>query len=130
VKQLQRFKQMAKAGMIALTCARPRGLVPLAPRSHTGPVIGPLSRSLMPSAVPRSVRPPTLLYPGVQDYLWYTAHNTLKVPITVRTIDIASVTSPPGVSHGQSQLRLDHVLRNLGSPGTGLEFSSRADFTH
>ena len=32
------------------------------------------------------------LYPGTQRYLWYTAHNPLKVPITVRTLSISSVT--------------------------------------
>jgi hypothetical protein len=37
-----------------------------------------------------------LLYPGVPRYLWYTAHNPLKVPITVRTLSISSVTPPPG----------------------------------
>ena len=37
-----------------------------------------------------------LLYPGVPRYLWYTAHNPLKVPITVRTLSISSVTPPTG----------------------------------
>jgi Ca2+-binding RTX toxin-like protein len=41
---------------------------------------------------------PALLYPGGQRYLWYTAHNPLKVPITVRTLSISSVTPPPGCS--------------------------------
>ena len=36
------------------------------------------------------------LYPGTQRYLWYTAHNSLKVPITVRTLSISSVTPPSG----------------------------------
>lgn len=39
---------------------------------------------------------PALLYPGVPRYLWYTAHNPLKVPITVRTLGITSVTAPSG----------------------------------
>ena len=39
---------------------------------------------------------PALLYPGVQDYLWYTAHNPLKVPITVRSLSISAVTAPAG----------------------------------
>lgn len=36
------------------------------------------------------------LYPGTQRYLWYTAHNPRKVPITVRTLSISSVTPPSG----------------------------------
>ena len=39
---------------------------------------------------------PALLYPGVPRYLWYTAHNPLNVPITVRTMSISSVTPPTG----------------------------------
>jgi hypothetical protein len=37
-----------------------------------------------------------LLYPGVPRYLWYRAHNPLKVPITVTSMSIAGVTPPPG----------------------------------
>jgi hypothetical protein len=37
-----------------------------------------------------------LLYPGVQRYLWYTAHNPMKVPITVTSMSIAVVTPPAG----------------------------------
>ncbi len=37
-----------------------------------------------------------LLYPGAQSYLWYTAHNPLKVPITVTSMSIATVTPPAG----------------------------------
>jgi hypothetical protein len=36
------------------------------------------------------------LYPGVQRYLWYTAHNPLKVPITVTFLRVATVMSPAG----------------------------------
>ena len=39
---------------------------------------------------------PALLYPGVPRYLWYTAHNPLTVPITVRDLSISSVTPPTG----------------------------------
>ena len=31
-----------------------------------------------------TLQTPALLYPGVPRYLWYTAHNPLNVPITVR----------------------------------------------
>jgi len=37
-----------------------------------------------------------LLYPGAQRYLWYTAHNPLKVPITVTSMSIAIVMPPLG----------------------------------
>ena len=39
---------------------------------------------------------PALLYPGVQRYLWYTAHNPLKVPITMLSMSIQSVAAPTG----------------------------------
>jgi hypothetical protein len=37
-----------------------------------------------------------VLYPGAQRYLWYTAHNPMKVPITVTSMSIAAVMSPAG----------------------------------
>jgi hypothetical protein len=37
-----------------------------------------------------------VLYPGAQRYLWYTAHNPMKVPITVTAMSIAAVMSPAG----------------------------------
>jgi hypothetical protein len=39
---------------------------------------------------------PALLYPGAQRYLWYTAYNPMKVPITVTSMSIAAVTAPTG----------------------------------
>lgn len=41
---------------------------------------------------------PALMYPGAQRYLWYTAHNTQRVPITVTSLGIRSVTAPSGCS--------------------------------
>jgi hypothetical protein len=38
----------------------------------------------------------TRLFPGVQDYLWYTVHNPQQVPITVNSLGISSVTAPTG----------------------------------
>jgi hypothetical protein len=43
-----------------------------------------------------SLQSPALLYPGVPRYLWYTAHNPSKVPITVRKLSISSITPPAG----------------------------------
>ncbi len=37
-----------------------------------------------------------LLYPGAQRYLWYTAYNPKKVPITVTSMSITAVTPPTG----------------------------------
>jgi hypothetical protein len=37
-----------------------------------------------------------LLYPGAQRYLWYTAYNPLRVPITVTSMSITAVASPAG----------------------------------
>lgn len=37
-----------------------------------------------------------LLYPGVQNYLWYTAHNPQLVPITVDSMGIKNVAAPAG----------------------------------
>ena len=37
-----------------------------------------------------------LLYPGVVRYLWYTAHNSLLVPISVISIRITRVAAPQG----------------------------------
>ena len=37
-----------------------------------------------------------LLYPGVPRYLWYTAYNPMKVPISVTSMSIATVTPPVG----------------------------------
>jgi hypothetical protein len=49
------------------------------------------------SSSPRS-QIAALLYPGAQRYLWYTAYNPLKVPITVTSMSIAGVTPPTGCS--------------------------------
>jgi len=39
---------------------------------------------------------PALLLPGVPRYLWYSAHNPLSVAITVTSMNISSVSAPPG----------------------------------
>jgi hypothetical protein len=88
---------MAKAGTIALTCAvlvasDAAACTRIAHEASNRPSFT-ITNTISSTATRET---PTLLYPGVQDYLYYTARNPLKVPITVRTIDIASVTSPPG----------------------------------
>jgi hypothetical protein len=37
-----------------------------------------------------------LLYPGAQRYLWYTAYNPMKVPITVTSMSITGLAAPTG----------------------------------
>jgi hypothetical protein len=97
MKKLPRVKEMAKAGAIALTCA---GLVASVAAACTKIAHGAsnqasftITNTISSSATEQS---PALLYPGVQDYLWYTAHNPLKVPITVRSLSITSVNAPAG----------------------------------
>src|ERR1700679_1621546 len=88
---------MAKAGAIALASAVLVASVAAACTSiahgASNQATFTITNTISSSATQQT---PTLLYPGVQDYLWYTAHNPLKVPITVRTMDITSVTPPPG----------------------------------
>jgi Ca2+-binding RTX toxin-like protein len=48
------------------------------------------------SSTPTPSYTPAVLYPGAQRYLWYTAHNPLKVPITVTSMSIAAVMPPAG----------------------------------
>jgi Ca2+-binding RTX toxin-like protein len=65
-----------------------------------------ISNTISSSAIQQT---PAFLYPGVQRYLWYTAHNPLKVPITVRTMSISTVTPPPGCP----TLNLDYAATNF-----------------
>ena len=57
--------------------------------------------------------------PGVQRYLWYTAHNPLKVPITVRSLSISTVTPPSRLPDVEPGLRRNDVFRLSGGPGPG-----------
>jgi Ca2+-binding RTX toxin-like protein len=97
VKKLQTVKEMVKAGAIALASAV---LVASVAAACTSIAHGAsneanftITNTISSSATHQSQ---ILLFPGVQDYLWYTAHNPLKTPITVRTMSISSVTPPPG----------------------------------
>jgi hypothetical protein len=97
VNKLLRFKEIAKAGAIALASAVLVASVAAACTSiahgASNQATFTITNTISSSATQQT---PALLYPGVQDFLWYTAHNPLKVPITVRTMDITSVTPPPG----------------------------------
>ena len=97
MKNFKRIKETAKAGAIALASAVLVAAVAAACTSIAHGASGhpnfTISNSISSSATRQT---PALLYPGVQDYLWYTAHNPLSVPITVRTLSISSVTPPAG----------------------------------
>jgi len=97
MKKFDRIKEFVKAGAIAVACAV---LVTSVAAACTSIAHGAsnqpkftITNTISSSATQQTS---ALLYPGVQDYLWYTAHNPLKVPMTVRTLSISSVTPPPG----------------------------------
>ncbi|HEY5121000.1 MAG TPA: hypothetical protein VII84_05450 [Acidimicrobiales bacterium] len=61
-----------------------------------------------------------LLYPGAPRFLWYTVHNSLKVPITVSTLSISAVTAPTGcpvsnLDYGHSTFTGSLVVPALGT---------------
>jgi hypothetical protein len=93
------MREIAKAGAIAMTSAVLVASVAVACTSiafaheESGQARFTITNTISSSA---SSQTPTLLYPGVQRFLWYTAHNPLKVPITVRTMSVSSVTAPTG----------------------------------
>ena len=59
------------------------------------------------------------LYPGVQRYLWYTAHNPLKVPITVTFLRVATVMSPAGCPTSNLNYTGTTFLGSLVVPPSG-----------
>ena len=71
-----------------------------------------------------------LLYPGVQRYLWYTAHNPMTVPITVTSMSIATVTPPAGCPTSNLDLQLHDLLRLARGPAIGHERRVGAHLTH
>lgn len=62
---------------------------------------------------------PALLYPGVQRYLWYTAHNSLKVPIVVSSMSISAVKAPPGCPSANLNYSLTKFSGSLEVPALG-----------
>ena len=67
-----------------------------------------------------------LLYPGVQRYLWYTAYNPLKVPITVTSMSIAAVTAPtecPTSNLDYSSFSGSLVVPSLGTSAVSVPIS-------
>jgi hypothetical protein len=60
-----------------------------------------------------------LLYPGAQRYLWYTAHNPMKVPITVTSMSIAAVSAPAGCPISNLDYRNTTFFGSLVVPASG-----------
>ena len=78
--------------VVALTCfTGPNPWPPFGLTSGTGFTI-----TSTISSTPTPSYSAAVLYPGVQRYLWYTAHNPLKVPITVTSMSVVAVTPPLG----------------------------------
>ncbi len=62
---------------------------------------------------------PALLYPGTQRYLWYSAHNSLNVPIVVSSMSITSVKAPAGCSIANLNYSLTTFSGSLVVPPLG-----------
>jgi hypothetical protein len=60
-----------------------------------------------------------LLYPGVRRYLWYTAYNPMKVPITVTSMSIGEVTPPAGCSTSNLDYSAANFSGSLVVPASG-----------
>ena len=57
--------------------------------------------------------------PGARRYLWYSAHNPLKVPITVTTMSVATVTAPAGCTASGLDLSATRFSGSLVVPPSG-----------
>lgn len=68
---------------------------------------------------PTSATPSALLYPGVTDYLWYTASNPLSLPITVVAMSIASTTPPSNCATSNLDLAKTAFASSLVVPANG-----------
>jgi hypothetical protein len=70
-----------------------------------------------------------VLYPGAQRYLWYTAHNPMKVPIKVTSMRIAAVTAPAGcpadsnLNYGSTTFSGSLVVPALGTKAVPVPIS-------
>ena len=65
------------------------------------------------------------LDPGAQRYLWYAAHNPLRVPITVTSMHIAKVTPPPGCATSKLDLSATGFSGSLQVPPSGTRTVAR-----
>ena len=60
-----------------------------------------------------------VLYPGAQRYLWYTAYNPMKVPITVTSMSIGEVAPPAGCSTSNLDYSAANFSGSLVVPPSG-----------
>ena len=97
MKKLQRVRQTFKTGAVTLACAFLAASVAAACTTIAHGLSNQpkftITNTISSSATTQTA---ALLYPGVPRYLWYTAHNPMDVPITVRSLNIASVSPPAG----------------------------------
>ena len=84
-----------------------------------------ITNTISSSATSPDAGPPL---PRRPRYLWYTAHNPLKVPITVRTMSISSVTATARLHSLQPRLRRDHLHWLPRRAGTGHKLRVRFRF--
>jgi len=90
------MKSVGRIGATALVSVSLVFVIAHAAIGSGGPPAGPnFSITSTISSSPTS-QIPALLYPGVQDYLWFTAHNPQLVPITVDSMGIKNVDAPVG----------------------------------
>lgn len=118
--KFKRTKEIVKAGGIAVACAVLTASVAVACASvaHSAEDQAKFTiTNTISSSETQQV--PALLYPGVPRYLWYTAHNPLKVPITVRTLGISSVTPPTGCAISNLNDSLTAFSGSLVVPAQG-----------
>ena len=59
------------------------------------------------------------LDPGARRYLWYTAHNPLKVPITVTSMSVAKLTAPASCATSTFDLSAATFSGSLVVPPSG-----------
>jgi hypothetical protein len=62
---------------------------------------------------------PAHLVPGTRYYLWYTAHNPLKVSITVKSMSIAAVSAPAGCPSSNLDYSATSFSGSLVIPASG-----------
>jgi Ca2+-binding RTX toxin-like protein len=71
-----------------------------------------------------TIQIPALLYPGMPRYLWYSAHNSLNVPIVVSSMRITSVVAPSGCSTANLNYSLATFSGSLLVPALGTDTAS------
>lgn len=103
---------------VALVFAAASVAIGLSNTTHTVTSVAPFTITSTISSSSSS-QIPALLYPGVQRYLWYTAHNSQLVPITVDSMGISGVNAPAACSITNLQFDLTAFTGSLVVPAQG-----------